>query len=291
MTLSVNFIFILILVSALCHAVWSAIIKSSKNPLSLMGITSVLEVTIFLPLTFTVPFPTLEVWYFLIATVIIHIFYRLNVIYSYRYGDLSYIYPISRGSSCLFVAIISILFLSSYISIAGFVGILIVCIGLFLISYSKNLSFNFRGFALAISTAILITAYTLVDGVGVRLSENGFSYIYWLFTLNGIPLLIIGLISKDGLRKRETYTFRSGIAAGVFATSSYAIVVWSMQFIEIAYVSSIREISIVFAAIIGMLFLFEKNAKSRIIPSILIVSGISVVYFQILKLKNIDILS
>ena len=282
MTLSVNFIFILILVSALCHAVWSAIIKSSKNPLSLMGITSVLEVTIFLPLTFTVPFPTLEVWYFLIATVIIHVFYRLNVIYSYRYGDLSYIYPISRGSSCLFVAIISILFLSSDISVAGFVGILIVCIGLFLISYSKNLSFNFRGFALAISTAILITAYTLVDGVGVRLSENGFSYIYWLFTLNGIPLLIIGLVSKDGLRKRDTYTFRSGIAAGVFATSSYAIVVWSMQFIEIAYVSSIREISIVFAAIIGMLFLFEKNAKSRIIPSILIVSGISVVYFQIL---------
>ncbi len=282
MTLSVNFIFILILVSALCHAVWSAIIKTSKNPLSLMGITSVLEVTIFLPLTFTVPFPTLEVWYFLIATVIIHVIYRLNVIYSYRYGDLSYIYPISRGSSCLFVAIISILFLSSDISVAGFVGILIVCIGLFLISYSKNLSFNFRGFALAISTAVLITAYTLVDGVGVRLSENGFSYIYWLFTLNGIPLLIIGLISKDGLRKRETYTFRSGIAAGVFATSSYAIVVWSMQFIEIAYVSSIREISIVFAAIIGMLFLFEKNAKSRIIPSILIVSGISVVYFQIL---------
>ena len=282
MTLSVNFIFILILVSALCHAVWSAIIKSSKNPLSLMGITSVLEVTIFLPLTFTVPFPSLEAWYFLIATVIIHVIYRLNVIYSYRYGDLSYIYPISRGSSCLFVAIISILFLSSDISVSGFIGILIVCIGLFLISYSKNLSFNFRGFALAISTAILITAYTLIDGVGVRLSENGFSYIYWLFTLNGIPLLIIGLISKDGLRKRETYTFRSGIAAGVFATSSYAIVVWSMQFIEIAYVSSIREISIVFAAIIGMLFLFEKNAKSRIIPAILIVSGISVVYFQIL---------
>ena len=280
--MSINLIFILILVSALCHAVWSAIIKSSKNPLSLMGITSVLEVTIFLPLTFTVPFPSLEAWYFLIATVIIHVIYRLNVIYSYRYGDLSYIYPISRGSSCLFVAIISILFLSSDISVSGFIGILIVCIGLFLISYSKNLSFNFRGFALAILTAILITAYTLIDGVGVRLSENGFSYIYWLFTLNGIPLLIIGLISKDGLRKRETYTFRSGIAAGVFATSSYAIVVWSMQFIEIAYVSSIREISIVFATIIGMLFLFEKNAKSRIIPAILIVSGISVVYFQIL---------
>ena len=136
--MSVNFIFILIIVSALCHAVWSAIIKSSKNPLSLMGITSVLEVIIFLPLTFTVPFPTLDVWYFLIATVIIHVIYRLNVIYSYRYGDLSYIYPISRGSSCLFVAIISILFLNSDVSLTGFIGILIVCVGLFMIAYSKK---------------------------------------------------------------------------------------------------------------------------------------------------------
>ncbi len=280
--MSVNLIFLLILFSALCHAIWSAIIKSSKNPLSLMGITSVLEVTIFLPLTFTVPFPTIEVWYFLIATVIIHVIYRLNVIYSYKFGDLSYIYPISRGSSCLFIAIISILFLNSYINMAGFIGILIVCVGLFLISYSKKVSFNLRGFSLAISTSVLITAYTLVDGVGVRLSENGFSYIYWLFTLNGIPLLIIGLISKDGLRKRETYTIKSGIAAGIFATTSYAIVVWGMQFIEIAYVSSIREISIVFATIIGMIFLLEGNAKSRILPSILIVTGISIVYFQIL---------
>ena len=105
-----------------------------------MGITSVLEVVIFLPLTFTVPLPTIEVWYFLIATVIIHVIYRLNVIYSYRHGDLSYIYPISRGSSCLFIAVISILFLNSNISVTGFIGILIVCIGLFLISYSKKIS-------------------------------------------------------------------------------------------------------------------------------------------------------
>ena len=95
-------------------------------------------------------------------------------------------------------------------------------------------------------------------------------------------MFIIGLISKNGLRKRESYSVKSGVAAGIFATSSYAIVVWGMQFIEIAYVSSIREISIVFAALIGLFFLYEKNANSRIIPSILIVAGISVVYFQIL---------
>ena len=279
--MSVSLIFLLILFSALCHALWSAIIKSSSNPLSLMGITSMMELIIFIPLTFTVPFPSREIWYFLIATVIIHVLYRLNVIYSYKYGDLSYVYPIARGGSSLLIAIISILFLSSAISVFGFIGILIVCLGLFLISYSSKNKFNKPAFYLAVSTAILITIYTLIDGIGVRKSENGFSYIFWLIALNGVPLLLISFFSKNGLRKRHTYTIKSGVAAGIFATLSYAIVVWGMQYIEIAYVSSIREVSIVFATIIGMIFLFEKNASKRILPSILIVSGITIVYFQI----------
>ena len=153
--------------------------------------------------------------------------------------------------------------------------------GLFLISFSSKIKFNRAAFFLALSTAVLITLYTLVDGIGVRKAENGFTYIFWLFALNGVPLLIISIFSKKGLRDRNSYTIKSGIAAGFFATSSYALVVWGMQFIEIAYVSSIREISIVIAAIIGLLFLAEKEAKKRIIPSILIVMGISIVYFQL----------
>ncbi len=116
----------------------------------------------------------------------------------------------------------------------------------------------------------------------VRKSENGFSYIFWLIALNGVPLLIISIFSKNGFRKKNTYTIQSGIAAGFFATLSYSIVVWGMQYIEIAYVSSIRELSIVFATVIGMKFLYETNALKRIIPSILIVVGITIVYFQIL---------
>ena len=116
----------------------------------------------------------------------------------------------------------------------------------------------------------------------MRQSENGFSYIFWLIALNGVPILIIAIFSKNGFRKKNTFTIKSGIAAGFFATLSYSIVVWGMQYIEIAYVSSIREVSIVFATIIGMKFLYETNALKRIIPSILIVVGITIVYFQIL---------
>ena len=279
--MSTDLIFIIIIFSAMCHAVWSAIIKSSSNPLSLMGITSILELLIFLPLTFYVPFPSVEIWYLLFATIFIHVLYRLNVIYSYKFGDLSFVYPIARGGSSLLIAIISILFLQNSINFFGFLGVIIVCVGLFLISFSSKIKFNKPAFFLAVSTAIFITTYTLIDGIGVRSSENAFSYIFWLIALNGVPILFISIFSKNGLRKKESYSIKAGIAAGIFATLSYALVVWSMQFIEIAYVSGIREVSIVFATIIGMLFLSEKYASKRIIPSILIAFGIATVYFQI----------
>ncbi len=279
--MSTDLIFIIIIFSAMCHAVWSAIIKSSSNPLSLMGITSALELLIFIPLTFYVPFPSAEIWYLLFATIFIHVLYRLNVIYSYKFGDLSFVYPIARGGSSLLIVIISIIFLNNSINFFGFLGVLIVCIGLFLISFSSKIKFNKPAFFLAVSTAIFITTYTLIDGIGVRSSENAFSYIFWLIALNGVPILIISIFSKNGLRKKESYSIKAGIAAGIFATLSYALVVWSMQFIEIAYVSGIREVSIVFATIIGMLFLSEKYASKRIIPSILIALGIATVYFQI----------
>ena len=93
--------------------------------------------------------------------------------------------------------------------------------------------------------------------------------------------LIYALFSQTGLRNKNSYKVKDGVVAGILAILGYGLVVWSMQFIEIAYVSSIREISIVIAAIIGLLFLAEKEAKKRIIPSILIVMGISIVYFQL----------
>ena len=102
-----------------------------------------------------------------------------------------------------------------------------------------------------------------------------------MLLLNGIPILIYALISKNGFRKKNTYSLIEGASAGVLAILGYGLVVWSMQFIEIAYVSSIREVSIVLATIISLYLLKEKAAAKRIIPSILIVTGVTLVYFQI----------
>lgn len=279
--MNTSIIFLLILFAALCHAGWSTVIKR-YNSFSIMGMTSIVEIVVFTPLVFFVPFPSLEIWYFIIASVILHGFYRLGVIYSYKFGDLSFVYPIARGGSSLLIAIITLIILQEYISLLGFVAILIICIGIFLISYSKNYKFNFSAFILAAGTAILITIYTIVDGMGVRLSENKFSYLFWLLLLNGIPLLLISIFSREKLLSNlNTKIISWGIPAGILAILSYGIVVWAMNYIEIAYVSSIRETSIVIATLIGLFLLGEKQAKKRIIPALLVLGGITILYFQI----------
>ena len=276
-----SIIFLLILFAALCHAGWSSIVKS-QNSLGIMGITSIIEIICFTPIIFFVPFPPLEIWYFIIPSVILHGFYRLSVVYSYKFGDLSFVYPIARGGSSLLIAIITLIFFQNHISLIGFLGILVICSGIFLISYNRAYQFNSNAFLLAISTAFLIAIYTLVDGFGIRLSENKFSYLFWMLLLNGVPVLLFSLFSKDRPFENSDKIFICwGIIAGILAILSYGLVVWSMQYLEIAYVSSLRESSIIFATIIGLIILKENKAKNRLIPSGLIVMGIVILYFQI----------
>ena len=276
------FLFLLLLIAALSHALCHSILKYNKNPLGILGITSIFEIIVFTPLVLTVPFPTPYIWILIITSALLHGFYRLLVIFSYKYGDLSFIYPIARGSSSLLLAIISLIYLTDKISLWGFIAIIIVCMGLFLISYSDRLKFNFSAFGLGVLTAIMITTYTLVDGIGVRHSSNPYSFIYWMLLLNGTPALIASFFFKNnGLRIVNKNLILTGFAFGILAPLAYGLAVWCMQFLPIAYVSSIREISIIFATLIGLILLKEKTASKRIIPSIFIVMGISILYFQI----------
>ena len=279
--MSLSFVFLIIIFAAFCHAGWSTIVKKSENGLAMMGITSIIEIIIFLPLIFTVPFPTTSIWFFILATTFLHGLYRYSVVKSYQYGDLSFVYPIARGGSVLIIGLVSILILGANINLAGILGIILICFGLFLISFLTAKKFNRSAFIIATTTASLIATYTILDGIAVRLSENAFTFIYWMLLLNGIPMLIYAFFSQTGLRKKNSYKVKDGIVAGVLAILGYGLVVWSMQFIEIAYVSSIREISIVLATLLSFYLLKEKDAHKRIMPSIIICTGITILYFQI----------
>ena len=276
------FLFLLILIAALSHAICHSILKKNKNPLGILGVTSIFEIIIFTPFVLSVPFPTTYIWILIIISALLHGLYRLLVVYSYKYGDLSFVYPIARGSSSLLLALISVIYLSDKISLLGFIAILIVCIGLFLISYSDRIKFNYTAFGLGFLTAIMITAYTLVDGIGVRHSPDPYTFLYWMLLLNGTPALVVSFFFKDsGVRTINKNLIFTGILFGILAPLAYGIVVWCMQYLPIAYVSSLRESSIIFATLIGMIILKENTASKRIFPSLFIVVGISILYFQI----------
>ena len=279
--MSLSFVFLIIIFAAFCHAGWSTIVKKSENGLAMMGITSIIEIIIFLPLIFTVPFPTTNIWFFIFATTFLHGLYRYSVVKSYQYGDLSFVYPIARGGSVLIIGLISILILRVDINLTGIIGIVLICLGLFMISFLTAKKFNKSAFIIAIITASLIATYTILDGMAVRKSENAFTFIYWMLLLNGIPMLIYAFFSETGFRKKNSYNIKDGVVAGVLAILGYGLVVWSMQYIEIAYVSSIREISIVLATLLSFYLLKETDAHKRVMPSIIICTGITILYFQI----------
>ena len=279
--MSLSFVFLIIIFAAFCHAGWSTIVKKSENGLAMMGITSIIEIVIFLPLIFTVPLPTTSIWFFIFATTFLHGLYRYSVVKSYQYGDLSFVYPIARGGSVLIIGLISILILRVNINLTGIIGIVLICVGLFMISFLTAKKFNKSAFIIAIITASLIATYTILDGMAVRKSENAFTFIYWMLLLNGIPMLIYALFSETGFRKKNSYNIKDGVVAGVLAILGYGLVVWSMQYIEIAYVSSIREISIVLATLLSFYLLKETDASKRLMPSIIICTGITILYFQI----------
>ena len=276
------FLFSILLIAALSHAICHSLLKNSNNPLGILGITSLFEIIIFTPLVLHVPFPTPYIWALVITSTLLHGFYRLLVVYSYKFGDLSFVYPVARGGSSLLLVLISLIYLNDKISFIGFIAIIIVCFGLFLISYSKKKEFNKVAFILGALTSLMITSYTLVDGIGVRHSDNAYTYLYWMLLLNGTPALIASLMFKDhGLRKINKDLLIKGLGFGILAPVAYGLVVWCMQYLPIAYASSIRETSIIFATLISFIILREKDAKSRIVPATFIVLGIGILYFQI----------
>ena len=280
--MSESIIFFLILFSAILHAGWNLIIKSFNNSLSAMGIKMILHSIICIPVIFFIPYPTGITWLFLIASVLIHNLYFIILGISYNKGDLSYIYPIARGCSPVFITILSLLFLDDQVSFAGWIGIIIASFGLMFLTFNdiKN-RINLDVLKLALLVSLAICLYTLCDAAGVRSSSNNFSYIAWLFVLDGWLIFSYAYYKSENIFSNiNVRGFGLIVLASIMSFSGYGIIIWSMNYIEIGYVSSIRESSIIIATLFGFIFLKEKFSLQRILASVLFFLGISVIYLS-----------
>jgi drug/metabolite transporter (DMT)-like permease len=238
------FIIGLVLLAALLHAGWNAMAKSGGTP----------QYIWCLPLLFFFPVPLAASWPMLLASTIIHTAYYYTLSKSYRSGDLSQVYPLFRGLAPVIVVLGAALMANEYLSAGAMLGIGLVSAGLISITFAGGTLGKIPGPALrwGLATSVFIGAYTVADGMGVRAAGNPFSYILWLFILEPIPIGL-WLLATDrtgwfGYMRAKPGKITAGALA---AATAYAMVIYAMSVAPMGMVSSLRETSVIFAALIG----------------------------------------
>ena len=279
-----SFVFVAVLFAAACHAAWNALIKVGLDPLStttLIAIGAAAVSFVCLPL---VGMPASQAWPWLAASAIIHLLYFAALIESYRTGDLGQVYPIARGSAPLMIAIVSAALVGEHLNLLGWIGIVTLAAGVLLLSARGGrdiVQLDRRAVGCALLTALTICAYSVTDGIGVRLSRNPLGYVQWLFVANAIVLVPYALW-RD--RRSVTVAMRRfwlrGLAGGALQALSYGIVLWAMTLAPIAIVASLRETSVLFGAIIAVIVLKEPLRTARAAAAVLIVCGLVLIRLQ-----------
>jgi len=273
--MSLNVMFI-VLFGALLHAAWNAFIKSGDNKLvetTLLVTGAGAIAAAVLPF---VPGPAQASWPFLAASVAIHCAYFSLVALAYRTGELSFAYPMMRGSAPLFTAVLTFFVVGEPIGGGGWLGILLLCAGILWLARDGWRSANSQKHALAFAllNAVVIVAYTIVDGLGVRASQNAWSYVLWLFFLNTFPLLAIGFASNArSILSVPLRGWGKGFAGGVCTVCAYGLALWAMTQAPIALVAALRETSVLIGTALGALLLKERFGPNRWLAATLITAG------------------
>ena len=271
-------VFLAVLAAALCHASWNALLKRKLEPLKAVTIISVGCGIVTLPAVFVVDVPVQDSWIFIAASLAIHMFYYLALGEAYRLGDLGQIYPIARGTAPLITAVGASFLLGEHLGFAGGLAIGLLTSGIVLLSWKggrPSEAFNARAIAFALLTAMAISAYTIVDATGGRIGTSALPYLVWLIFLDGVMMLLFGLWRWPRDILRECAQAPSVLLlGGLFSTVSYGIAVWAMSVAPVAMVAALRETSVLFAAIIGIVVLREPVMPIRIVAGMVVMAGI-----------------
>lgn len=272
------FVFAAVLLAAACHAGWNAAVKKGLDPLVTTVLISIGAAFVSLLLLPFAGVPAAAAWPWVAASVLIHLFYFAALIESYRVGDMGQVYPIARGSAPLLTAVGSAIVLGEWIGITAWAGILLLVFGVLLLSVRgggdlERLDRRAVGFALF--TAVTICAYSLVDGIGARRAGSANAYSVALFIGIG-PVMVLYALVRHGRAfvPMMSGNWPTGLAGGALQLGSYGIAIWAMTVAPIAMVAALRETSVLFGALIAVIFLHEPLRTVRIVAALAIVVGL-----------------
>ncbi len=276
----------IVLLSAFLHAGWNYLTKKSQRKIVFIWWSLLASLILFSPMFF-IYWPkthiSIEGWYCVVATGVIHALYFWFLGGAYERGDLSLVYPLSRGTGPLLVPILAVLLIHEKISRLGVFGIVVIVLGIYVIHLK---AFNLRSFLeplravkgsgsiWALSTGVTIAGYSLVDKVGVGIVFTPV-YIYLMFVLAWAMLCPWVLVRERGLILKEwRLNKRAILTVGFLDLFTYMMVLFAMTFSKVSYVVAVREVSIVFSALYGILWLNERHGVQKMAGAVLIALGV-----------------
>ncbi|MBM3645202.1 MAG: EamA family transporter [Alphaproteobacteria bacterium] len=275
----------LLLLAALFHATWNAILKSEGGDrLATFGVIMAMGVPMGAVLLPFLPPIQPEAWKYLATSVTIHLAYYYCLLKAYSYGDLSHTYPIARGLGPLLVALVSGRFLGEELRVQDIVGVLLLSGGLIALALPQRGAVQSgQRFGLAtlfaVLTGLTIAGYLVADGLGVRAAGPDFahrlSYIAWLNVIEGPWLLVLAFAR----RPQATWTYvrtrwPRAAGGGAIAHTGYGIAIYAMALGPLAHIAALRETSVLFGALLGTLVLGEAFGRRRIAAAAVIVAGL-----------------
>ena len=226
-----------------------------------------------------VPVPEAASWPYIIAGIALHMGYQLFLLQSYKIGDLTQVYPIARGSAPLIVTVVSVVFLgialtTMQLAAVALIGLGILSLSLGLVRRADGAQ-NRRAAILALGTGCFIASYSLVDGLGARLAGTSLGYYSYLSIGNGLCMFVYLYATGPSVFKGMLTKGRAAFVIGGSASFlAYAMVTWAFTQAPIALVTALREVSIVFALLIGVVFLKERLNVAKIFSTILTLVGV-----------------
>ena len=269
-----------VLLAALLHAAWNAMIKGGSDVLLDTAAIVAGAGVVALPFVFIVPPPSPASWAYIAASAVTHLAYYFFMVSAYRSGDLTLVYPLMRGAAPLLTGVLAIVWLREWPGAAGWLGMLLISVGVIALALrpaplGSALHGHARAVGFALANAVVIAIYTIIDGSGARLAGNAWSYIVWLFVLDALPFSLY-MFATRGRRFATALAERltRGMVGGGLSAAAYAISVWAMTKAPVALVASLRETSVLFATLIGARVLNEHLTPRRWAGIAAVVAGV-----------------
>src|SRR5689334_78466 len=274
-------VMLLVLLGAFLHASWNAVVKSSRDKfLDIVLVTggSALLSGLIMPF---LPVPAPASWVYAAASVVIHIGYFALVAAAYRAGDMSFAYPLMRGTAPLLVTVASGPLIGEYLSLGAWTGVLLISAGVLGMTMVHRVpgadgsgAAGMRAALPALANAMVIAAYTIIDGAGVRLSGHAAAYTMWVFLVTALPLVAWAALRRGSdlvAHLRDRWHF--ALIGGACTLGAYVLTLWAMTQAPVALVAALRETSILFGTALSALVLKERFGWTRHAAAAIVVSG------------------